>query len=149
MSQPNPSLRPPGQYESLFAFGEEVRLHLTGAETEGKYVQWEEITPPGGGPPPHYHRNEDEFFYVLEGKVSFLANDEWTEFGPGGSVFLPRNSVHTFKNTGEGASRMLITTSPAGFEEFYRKAAAIFANPAGPDIPAAIALAGEYGIHFV
>lgn len=149
MSTLLPVLRPPGQSETLFAFGEEVRLLLTGKDTGGKYVQWEEITPPGGGPPPHYHKNEDEFFYVLEGRMSFFANDTWTELGAGGSIFLPRYSVHTFKNVGDTPARMLITTSPAGFDDFYRESAALFTEVSPPDLTAVIALAESYGIHFV
>jgi uncharacterized cupin superfamily protein len=30
------------------------------------------MTPPGGGPGPHYHEREDEWFYIIEGRVSFL-----------------------------------------------------------------------------
>src|SRR5204863_2451742 len=72
----------------LRAFGEEVIVYLDGEHTSGKLAMWTNITPPGGGSPPHYHSNEDETFYVLEGRVAFLADGQWRE-----------NS--TFKNVGD------------------------------------------------
>ena len=44
------------------AFGDELQLTVSGAETGGKYAQGLLITQPGGGPPPHVHANEDEWF---------------------------------------------------------------------------------------
>ncbi len=133
----------------LHAFGEEVHLYQTGEETEGRFTLWLEITPPGGGPPPHYHESEDEWFHVLEGRVSFFRNGEWTEVGPGARVFAPRGSVHTFKNTGDTPSRMLLTSAPSGFEIFFARCAEEFSRPGGPDMPRVLAIAGEHGIHFV
>lgn len=133
----------------LHAFGEEVHLHLTGAQTGGLFTQWTEITPPGGGPPPHYHTKEDEWFYVVEGKVSFLLDGAWRDAEPGSGVFIPKKSVHAFKNTGNGPSRMVITTSPAGFEDFFGLAAEEFAGPGGPDMGRVVQIAADHGIHFV
>ena len=59
----------------LRAFGEEVTILLDGECTSGKLTMWTEVTPLGGGPPPHYHLNEKELFYVISGRVGFLAND--------------------------------------------------------------------------
>jgi mannose-6-phosphate isomerase-like protein (cupin superfamily) len=133
----------------LSAFGEEVHLYLTGRETGGRFTQWLEITPPGGGPPPHYHTGEDEWFHVLEGRVSFLRDDAWEEVGPGACVWAPRNSVHTFRNTGDTPSRMLLTTAPSGFEEFFARCAAEFSAEGGPDMARVTAIAAEHGIHFL
>jgi quercetin dioxygenase-like cupin family protein len=123
-------------------------LHLTGEDTAGRFTQWLEITPPGGGPPPHYHENEDEWFHVLEGRVSFRSKGEWTEAGPGARVHYPKGSVHAFKNTGDAPLRMLLTTMPSGFEDFFAKCADEFARPGGPDMPRVLEIAAEHGIHF-
>ena len=61
-------------------------------------AMWLETTTPGGGPPLHFHNNDDETFHVLEGRVSFFQNSQWNEVGPGGSAFVPRGQLHTFKN---------------------------------------------------
>ena len=119
---------------ALHAFGEEVTIHLDGERTGGKLTMWTEIPPPGGGPPPHYHVNEDEAFRVLEGQVAFFSDGEWREVGPGGAAYMPRGVVHTFKNVGNQPSRMLISTTPSGFEKFFARCADEFAEPSGPDM---------------
>jgi mannose-6-phosphate isomerase-like protein (cupin superfamily) len=132
----------------LRAFGEEITILLDGKRTSGKLTMWIEITPPGGGAPPHHHLNEEETFHVIEGRVAFLLNEEWNEVGPGGTVFMPRGVVHTFKNVGDGLSRMLIVTTPSGFEKFFARCAAEFARPGGPDMSRIIEIGAEHGIHF-
>lgn len=143
------TIHPPSNDRVLRAFGEEVHLYLTAEETGGRFTQWLEITPPGGGPPPHYHDEEDEWFHILEGRVSFFHDGKWAEAGPGTRVFAPRGSVHTFRNTGDMPSRMLLTTSPSGFEIFFAKCAAEFALPEGPDMARVIEIAAAHGIHFI
>ena len=133
----------------LHAFGERVIIHLDGEGTGGKLTVWTEITPPGGGPPPHYHLNQDETFHVIEGRVAFLLNGEWNEVGPGGTAFMPRSAVHTFKNVGDEPSRMLVMTMPSGFEKFFARCAEEFAKPGGPDMSRIIKIGAEHGIHFV
>jgi len=133
----------------LHAFGEEVTILLDCERTGGALTMWTEITPRGGGPPPHYHLNDDESFHVLEGRVAFLLSGEWHEVGPGGAAFMPRGVVHTFKNVGDQPSRMLLTTTPSGFEKFFAHCAAEFAKPGGPDMSRIIEIGVEHGIHFV
>ena len=144
-----PVIAAPDEGTELHAFGEKVIIHLTGKQTGGLATVWTEITPPGGGPPPHYHEQEDEWFHVEEGRVSFFFDGAWTEVGPGGTVFMPRNIVHTFKNVGDAPSRMRLTTSPAGFDTYFARCAEEFAKPGGPDMPRIIEISAEHGIHFV
>ena len=138
-----------GEGRVLRAFGDEVMIHLDGERTGGAVTMWTGTLPPGGGPPPHYHLNEDETFHVLEGRIAFLLNGEWREVGPGASAFMPRGVVHTFKNVGDETSRILIMTTPSGFEKFFARCAAEFAKPGGPDMPRIIEIGVEHGIHFL
>ena len=133
----------------LHAFGEEVTILLDGERTNGKLTMWIEVTPPGGGPPPHYHLNEDESFHVLEGRVAFLGGGHWHEVGPGGAAFMPRGVVHTFKNIGNQPSRILLTTTPSGFERFFAHCAEEFARPCGPEMSRIVEIGVEHGIHFL
>jgi len=133
----------------LRAFGEEVTILLNGEQTGGRLTMWLETTPPGGGPPPHFHINDDETFHVLEGRVSFFQNSQWHEVGPGGSAFVPRGQLHTFKNVGAEKSRMLLSTAPAGFDVFFSRCAEEFSKTGGPDMPRVFEIAAEHGIHFV
>jgi uncharacterized cupin superfamily protein len=144
-----PTLTQADQAPVLRAFGEELHLHIGAEQTGGSFTMFTEITPPDGGPPPHWHENEDECFYILEGTVSFLFDDRWTDAHPGDTVFAPRKQVHTFKNNTSQPTKMLIHTSPAGFERFFAEAAKEFANPGGPDMQRAVQIAEAHGIHFV
>ena len=137
------------QARVLHAFGEEVTILLDGERTSGKLAMWTEITPPGGGPPPHYHVNEDEAFHILEGRVAFLSGGEWHEVGSGGAAYMPRGVVHTFRNVGDQPSRMLISTTPSGFEKFFARCVEEFAKPGGPDMGRIMQIGAEHGIHFV
>lgn len=140
---------PSAAQRTIHVFGEELLFIQTGAETAGRFTHWLEITPPGGGPPPHYHAKEEEWFYVLKGQVSFYTEGEWKDAPPGSRVYMPRNLVHAFKNTGSEPLHMLITTVPAGIEDFMLSAAAEFNAPGGPDQGRMLAIATEHGIHFV
>jgi len=149
-TQPAPAtcVVPPSGGRILRAFGDEITVHLGAEETVGRYTMFTEVTPPGGGPPPHYHANEDEWFYVLEGRAEFLKDGAWIEARAGAVIFTPRGVVHTFRNAGDGPLRMLIHTSPSGFETFFARCAEEFARPVPPDLSRIAHIAAEHGIHF-
>ena len=134
---------------TLRAFGNSMRILLGGAETGGTLVVGLETTPPGGGPPPHRHRDEDELFLVIEGREEFLADGRWTPVGPGGAVFLPRGTTHTFRNAGDAPSRHWVLVTPSGFERFFAGCAEAFAAPGGPDMERVTSLLAEHGIEIV
>lgn len=91
----------PEDGDTIHAYGDTALVKLSGGQTNGSMVVVVGTSPPGGGPPPHRHRNEDEMFIVLEGKIRFLANGQWTEpLPPGAVVYTPRGVVHTFQNVG-------------------------------------------------
>ena len=144
-----PVIVQPGEATVLRAFGDEGIILLDTEKTGGKFASFVGVTPPGGGPPVHLHELEDEWFYVLEGRVSFMLDGAWTDANPGDVVFAPRNSVHTFKNNSSRPVRMLIHTAPSGFEKFFAEAAVEFSRGGPVDMNRMANLAGEYGIHFV
>ncbi|KAB2675594.1 MAG: cupin domain-containing protein [Verrucomicrobia bacterium] len=139
----------PGTGKVLRAFGDEITVHLGGADTGGEFAMFTDVTPPGGGPPPHYHRNEEEWFLVLEGRVEFFRDGAWGEVPVGTTVFIPRGLVHTFRNCGDTPLKLLIHTKPAGFEVFFGRCADEFAKPGPPDMARIVGIAAEHGIHFV
>lgn len=144
-----PRILPPGAGTVVRAFGEEITFHLTGRETGGRLTMFTEVTPPGGGPPPHYHAAEDEWFFPLEGRVEFYLDGQWTETPMRSVVFMPRGTVHAFRNPGQEPLTMLIQTAPAGFERFMMRCAEEFSAPGGPDMGRIVAISAEHGIHFV
>ena len=146
---PAPVVVLPQAGKTLRAFGDEIRVHLGGAETGGKYTLFTDVTPPGGGPPPHYHENEDEWFYPLEGRAEFFLDDAWQAVPTGSVVFVPRGTIHTFRNCGETPLKQLTHVSPAGFELFFARCAEEFAKPGPPDMRRIIEISAEHGIHYI
>ncbi len=133
----------------LRAFGDEMTVLLSGANTGGRLAMCLAVTPPGGGPPPHYHQHEDEWFFPLEGEAEFFIDGEWRAVAVGTAVFAPRGIVHTFRNSGSEPLKMLVQTTPAGFEIFFKRCAEVFAKPGPPDMARIVEISAEHGIHYV
>jgi mannose-6-phosphate isomerase-like protein (cupin superfamily) len=120
---PPPFALEPDQGERL-VFGDVTILVRVRAEaTGGAFTLFEEV-PPMLDTPLHVHQNEDELFYVLEGEHVFRVGDEEFRAGPGGIVFAPRGIPHAQRRSVPGQGRLLILTSPGGFEGFFRELAA-------------------------
>ncbi len=131
------------------AFGHEVKFLLNGRQTNGRITMFLDNAPPGLGSPLHYHEREDEWFYVLEGRPAFYRNGRWEEVSPGSAVFVPRRTLHAFKNVGATTLRLLVTLSPAGFDDWFAECAEEFQHSDGPDMKHIAALAAGLGMHFV
>ncbi|MCW1914173.1 dimethylsulfonioproprionate lyase family protein [Luteolibacter sp. GHJ8] len=143
-----PSIVMPGAAKTHVAFGDQATFLLTGEQTGGRYTMFRYVVSPGGGPPLHRHDDEDEWFLVLEGSGEFYGDGKWTMVPEGGSVFMPRGSVHSFRNPGHSPLVLLIHTSPSGFETFFARCGEEFAKESGPDMDAILAIAAEHGIAF-
>ena len=61
---------------------------------------------PGGYSPHHQHNWEHENF-VVEGKGQLLIEDTWHDLYPGVVCFVPPNTMHQFKNTGDTTLKFL------------------------------------------
>jgi mannose-6-phosphate isomerase-like protein (cupin superfamily) len=115
-------------------FGDVTILIRASAETAGDAFTLFEEVPPLADTPLHVHEIEDEVFYVLEGEHVFQVGDEEFRVGPGGLVFAPRGVPHSQRRVVPGEGRLLVLSSPAGFEGFFRAlAAAHEAGTLGPD----------------
>lgn len=108
-----------GEGKSFWVLGDLYTFKATGAETNGAFTTIDQVIQPQNGPPPHVHKREDEAFYVLEGKFSFLCGDKHQEVESGSFVYVPKGTLHTFKNIGDKPGRLLVTISPAGLEDFF------------------------------
>ena len=107
----------------LDVFGETViiRRDPAGPPIDASVI--EEIVPPGVGAPLHRHSREDEISYVIEGTFRIWRGDEVLDVSPGGTVFLRRDQIHTFKNVGTDPGRLLTVILPAGFERSFEAVA--------------------------
>jgi quercetin dioxygenase-like cupin family protein len=95
-----------------------VAVKASGEETGGGFAQIETIDPRGTATPLHTHLNEEETFYVLEGEVALFVDGEWMRVTAGDFALVPRNTPHGYVVVSERA-RMLVTFSPAGFEQVF------------------------------
>lgn len=142
-----------GEGKAYWVVGDLYTVMAAGEDTGGAYALIHAEVPPGGGPPPHVHRREDEAFYVLDGSLAFQADGHDITASVGAWVTLPKGSLHTFRNTGTGAARMLIVASPSGLERFFAEVGQEVTDrtatppPVTPaDIERLLAVAPRYGI---
>lgn len=112
-------LKNQGEGESLWVLGDLYTFKATGKQTNGNFTVIEQIIQPQSGPPPHIHHREDEAFYILGGRFSFLCGDKQSIFEAGSYVYIPKGTLHTFKNIDEQQGRLLVIITPAGLEEFF------------------------------
>jgi quercetin dioxygenase-like cupin family protein len=100
--------------------------------------------PAGDMPPLHVHRREAEGFYVIDGHLTLYLPGRTIELGPGEFALAPRDVPHTYR-VGDEPARVLVTSTPSGFERFVAAIAAL------PEVdPAALtAVAAEHGIEIL
>ena len=133
--------------ERLEFGGVTILVKLAAETTGGAFTLFEEV-PPLVDTPLHVHEREDELFHVLEGDHILRVGDEEFPAGPGGTVFAPRGIPHAQRRVEPGQGRMLVLTSPAGFEGFFRQlAAAEQQGTLGPDAYAAAS--ARFGITWI
>jgi quercetin dioxygenase-like cupin family protein len=113
-----------------------TRYLATGSQTDGDYGLFESLLPPGAmGPGPHFHQTFSESFYVLDGFLSLLGrNGEFVSAGAGEHVYVPRQSVHGFRNaSASDPVRFLILFTPGTpREEYFEGLARMFAEGKQP-----------------
>jgi mannose-6-phosphate isomerase-like protein (cupin superfamily) len=120
---------------------------IEGAEAEERLsVVHHPLAPRALAAPLHRHSREDEYSYVLEGTLGALLGDEVVTAGPGTWVFKPRNQWHTFWNAGDTPCEIIEIISPAGFENFFRELAAVYASGPEPDLALFASLCESYGL---
>lgn len=144
-----PSIVQHNEGRVLHAFGDVGTVMLRGEQTGGAFTVLFDETPPGAGPPMHVHSKEDELFLIVEGTVSFFANDRWTDVGPGGVVFMPRGTPHTYRNRTNTHTKQWIMATPSGFEKCFIACADEFARANGPDQGRIVELLRQQGIELL
>ena len=123
----------PGQGHSIAIGDSSVRLLNVGEDTAGVSSAEEINVPPHfDGPPAHYHNRTNHSWYVTEGRLRLTAEEESYDLAPGGFVYVPAGSTHTFANVTSRHAAMVEFTTPGGFDRYLADLAAAF--PAGTDI---------------
>lgn len=101
--------------------GRPAAFKLLSQETGGGVAVFEEVIPPGGDTPLHIHRTSDEVIYVVSGEFAFRLGEDSRRVSAGSWVFIPRGSVHGWRNVGTSDARMFFIFTPGtgatAFEE--------------------------------
>jgi mannose-6-phosphate isomerase-like protein (cupin superfamily) len=105
--------------ERLESWGTTIVVRASADTTGGAFTLFEEETPVLDTSR-HVHRETDELYYVIEGQHVFVCGDREFTVGPGGTVFLPHGVPHSHRRVVPLTGRLLCSTSPAGFEGFFR-----------------------------
>lgn len=103
-----------GGQKRYTARGSVMLFKALAEQDDGDLSLMERTLPPGGRrPPPHRHTNCSEAYFVLDGLVSIIVDDEELTVGPEGFVLVPRGTAHTFGNSTEREARLLVIHAPA------------------------------------
>ena len=116
------------------------------AQTESGLSLFEiSIAAQTAGAPPHRHRHEDEFFYVRDGRVTFMVDGVQKSISAGGFVLLPRGGWHAMWNDGDTDAILLVGTSEGQFDDFFDAVAMEVASAGDLSPPEIGAIVGKVG----
>jgi mannose-6-phosphate isomerase-like protein (cupin superfamily) len=108
---------PPGSGRSYQAGPMHAVFKADGAETDDRYCISEWWLESGdSGPGPHSQEDEVEIFYVIEGTMSFLVDEEWLDAPRGSFLRIPAGVTHAFENRSGSRAGALNVKLPGGFE---------------------------------
>ncbi|MFC6634011.1 cupin domain-containing protein [Microbulbifer taiwanensis] len=89
-----------------------------GAETDNSYSISEWWLDPGQpGPGAHCHDANDDIFYVIEGTMDFLVDQNWVQASRGDFIRVPAGVTHDFANNSDQRAGLLNIYIPGGFEQ--------------------------------
>jgi quercetin dioxygenase-like cupin family protein len=93
-----------------------IFVKTTGDIADGRVSMVEDTLKPGFHLARHYHKQMVEIFYVLEGELELIFDDETVIATTGTTVNVPAGVWHEAKSP--NGARMLTVFSPAGFEDY-------------------------------
>ncbi|MGP1383031.1 MAG: cupin domain-containing protein [Thainema sp.] len=115
-----PLILQPGEGRSVQIRTSTCTFKVTGDDTHGHFGLFEFTMAPGsGGASPHIHKQLTEIFYVVEGAVELVLNQERISAAPGALMLVPENTPHGFSNPGDVPAKLLIMFCPADSREQY------------------------------
>lgn len=140
-----------GEGRGINLRGATVTHKADSADTNGAWSLLEYVAPPYfEGPALHWHEQTVEAFYILEGTLTFIVEDQTITAERGAFIYVPTGILHTFFNATAEPVRFLTFCSPGGFEQYFDDLAnLVAASPVGPpDYVAQLeALWARYDIH--
>ena len=137
-----------GEGKSFEAFGGTFAFKALGEHTGGTLETFELVFPPSAQLPTHVHRQFDEAFYVVEGELTVRVGDRTVTMRAGSFVFVPRDTVHDFENTGTSSAKILLWEAPApGMDKMFEELNQL--PPGPPDMDKLIPVLQKYDIEVV
>ena len=91
--------------------------------TDGRLTLVEDTLKPGFALARHHHKRMTEIFYILDGSVEFIFDDERTHAKPGTVINVPSSVWHEVKSP--GGARLLTIFSPGGFDRYLEELVAL------------------------
>jgi uncharacterized cupin superfamily protein len=123
-----------GRFIPVGTTGLGVMLKASGAETGALFSVWESRVGPGTvGAGLHYHRARDEFFYIVSGEFVLRIGDAEHTAPAGTCAFVPRGTVHGFRNASQADASILVVHTPSGFEHYFEEMQQLLARQAGKE----------------
>ena len=115
----------------------------------GDFSLMERTLPPGGRrPPAHRHTNCSEAYFVLNGQVSVVVEDEEFIVGTEGFVLIPRGTAHTFGNASKREARLLVIHPPA-MDAYFAGLHELWNTDEPPSPDEERALMGRFGMEVI
>ena len=109
-----------GEGESVIIGTSQCTFKLTGKDTHGHFGLFEYILQPETeGPSPHIHKQMTEIFYVVEGELELILNQDKIIAPAGTLMSVPENTPHGFSNPSQQKAKFLIMFCPADSREQY------------------------------
>jgi len=126
-----------------------LSILLSGSQTDGALSVFEDTVEPGVGPGRHIHRGEDETFFVLEGHFDVEIAGVRHHADPGDLAFVPRGTIHAFRNVGATPGKLRYAFTPSGEVEAMFRAMFAAADGSVPSTEDMARIAMQHGQEFV
>lgn len=94
-------------------------IKLSSRETGGRLSMVEDQLKPGFRLARHYHKKMTEVFYLLEGEVDFIFDDDTVTLGPGDTLTVPPKTWHAAECKDGG--RMLTVFLEGQFDQYLER----------------------------
>ncbi len=84
-------------------------------------VMLTEDIPPGQGISPHRHPNADEILFIHGGSGEAILAGRRATVSSGATIYMPRNTVVSLRNSGREPLRIVAIFSQPGYEDYLRE----------------------------
>lgn len=136
--------------EMLWELGTLARIKGDSDRTGNAFCLVDFYEGPGFATPLHVHYETDEIFFVVEGIMHGVCDDEEWFAHQGAFVWLPKGSIHGWAVYGDQPVRSLAMTVPGGFDKFVRETGVPAEAPTLPPASAMVdpALVAEVALKY-